>query len=147
MPTPLLALNWERRSVPPSPLGLVCDKGIPSPLCSLTCLWLILFLPSQTGVIHRSYMILLSPQSSSQMISAIFHHLNQGSVPPSNAPYNTVRPIDSRSILINRASRSLMTPTQPNLISLFKDKRSSLTLIPVTWVCACQMTDSISTQS
>ena len=98
MQTPPPALNWALHSEPPSPLGLVYDRGIPSPLCSLICLWLISFLPSQTGVIHRSYMILLSPQSSSQMISAIFHHLNQGSVPPSNAHYNTVRPIDLRSI-------------------------------------------------
>ena len=107
------------------------------PLCSLICLWLILSLPSQTGVIHLSCMILLSPQSSSQMISVIFRHLNPESVPPSNAPCNIARPIDSRSILANRASRSSMTPNLTNLISLFRGKRSSSTLDPATWVCAC----------
>ena len=117
--------------------------GTPSPLCSLICLWLILSLPSPTGVIHPSCMILLSPQSNSQMISVIFHHLNPESVPLSNAPYNIVRPIDSRSILTNRASRSSMTPNLTNLISLFRGKRSSSTLDPATWVCACPMTDSI----
>ena len=91
--------------------------------------------------------VLLSPQSSSQMISAIFHHLNPETVPPSNAPCNTVRPTDSRSIFTNRASRSLMTPTLTNLISLFRGKRSSSTLVPATWVCACQMTGRISIQS
>ena len=136
-------INWELRSEPPSPLRLVCDKGTPSPLCSLICLWLILSLPSQTGVIHPSCMILLSPQSSSQMISVIFCHLNLESVPPSNAPCTIVRPIDSRSILTNRASRSSMTPNLTNLISLFRGKCSSSTLDPATWVCACQMTDSI----
>ena len=122
-------------------------QGIPSPRCSLICLWLTSFLPSQTGVILRSYTISLYPQSSSQTISAIFHHLRQGFVPLLNALCNTVRPIDSRSIWINRAIRSLTTPTLPNLILFFRDKCSNLTLTPVTWGCACPMIDSSSTQS
>ena len=55
--TPPPALNWALHSETPFPLGLVYDRGIPSPRCSLICLWLTSFLPSQTGVILRSYTI------------------------------------------------------------------------------------------
>ena len=109
------------------------------PLSSSICLWQILSLPSRTGVIHL-YCMILSPQSSSQTIFVIFRHQNPESAPPSNATCNIVRPIDSRSILINLVSPSSMTPNLTKWISLFRSKRSSSTPDPATWVCACPMT-------
>ena len=93
------------------------------------------------------YMILPSPQSSSQMISAISRLQNQALGPPLSAPYNIVQPIGSRSISKSPVSPSSTTPNLASRTLLSRDKPSSLIPAPATWACACQTIGWISTPS